>query len=481
MNNRWITRTTAVLTLASCAVLAHPVQGPAVAVPTEHGSNADIPIGRHLDTDGSMNRITLRDGIADPYPANGSKYVNGLVGTITDVDLTLHGFSHTIPQDVDLMLANVSTGRGVVVMSDVGGATPVSGLTLTLDDQAEQALPQNGPPNGFDEYRPANAGSGDSFPSPAPVAQAGAALSGFNGTSGNGAWVLLAVDDDLGFRGTLDGWSVDITTSGVAPYPSTIKVSGAPNEITDVDVVLRGLSHARLDDVDIMLVGPSGAQATILSDVPSVNSPNNVVLTMDDESPAPPSNLTTGSYRPTNIGSNDPFPAPAPGSGSSSLSAFDGSAPNGTWRLFVTDDGTDMTGVLGGWSLRIDAKDSVGPRITSSRPRADASAVSRDVTVTATLSEAVKRATVTTASASITPAGAGFAPGKAPGKARVAATVSYDAATRTVRINPVGRLARRTTYVAAVTSDVRDLADNQLDQSPTISGLQPKVWEFTTR
>ncbi|MBI1766593.1 MAG: putative Ig domain-containing protein, partial [Acidobacteria bacterium] len=66
-------------------------------------------------------------------------------------------------------------------------------------------------------------------------------------------------------------------------------------------------------------------------------------------------------YRPVNYGSGDSFPAPAPASfqspapaGTATLaSVFNGTDPNGVWKLFVFDDQGFNSGSLGGWSLTI--------------------------------------------------------------------------------------------------------------------------------
>ena len=51
-------------------------------------------------------------------------------------------------------------------------------------------------------------------------------------------------------------------------------------------------------------------------------------------------------------------------------------------------------------------------------------------------------------------------------------------------LNPFGTsstlLGANTTYRAVLTTGARDLAGNQLDQSPTITGKQLKVWIFKT-
>ena len=67
---------------------------------------------------------------------------------------------------------------------------------------------------------------------------------------------------------------------------------------------------------------------------------------------------------------------------------------------------------------------------------------------------------------------------------KIEATVSYDPTSRTATLNPFGltttRLARGTTYKAVVTTGATDMAGNQLDQNPSLDGLQQKTWFFTT-
>jgi len=69
-----------------------------------------------------------------------------------------------------------------------------------------------------------------------------------------------------------------------------------------------------------------------------------------------PTGFASGTYRPTNNGAGDTFPLPAPaGPYGTSLSAFTGTNPAGTWRLFVVDDLGSNSGVLaGGWTLLLD-------------------------------------------------------------------------------------------------------------------------------
>jgi subtilisin-like proprotein convertase family protein len=145
------------------------------------------------------------------------------------------------------------------------------------------------------------------------------------------------------------------------PYPSTITVKGfKKGKITDVDLRLRGINHGWASDIDVLLVAPNGRDAIVMSDAGSGNA-SSLTLTLDDEAGAPLPDggpLTSGAFRPANHpGSPDPFPgAPTP-SGEVALSTFNGSNPNGAWRLFVFDDDANLVGAIsGGWDLEITAK-----------------------------------------------------------------------------------------------------------------------------
>lgn len=151
---------------------------------------------------------------------------------------------------------------------------------------------------------------------------------------------------------------------------STIQVSGFTTLVADVEVTLHnlGFGAASSQDMDILLIGPSGQTALILSDVGDNAATNNATITLDDQAANNlPSNsaLTSGTFQPTNVQSPDTIKLPTggnltPNSGSA-LGIFNGSSPNGTWQLFTYDDsGNGNTGLLnGGWSLRITSANGV--------------------------------------------------------------------------------------------------------------------------
>jgi extracellular elastinolytic metalloproteinase len=167
---------------------------------------------------------------------------------------------------------------------------------------------------------------------------------------------------------------ITIPSSGAgSPYPSANTVSGIGTSVSDVNVLLNGLSHTWPDDIDILLVGPQGQNLKILSDAGGSTDVVNANVTFDDSAAGlvPDSGpLATGSYRPSDYEAGDTFPAPAPApSGATTLATFNGTDPNGTWNLFVVDDAGGDTGSITGWCLEIV---TAGPTPT---PTATATAV----------------------------------------------------------------------------------------------------------
>jgi subtilisin-like proprotein convertase family protein len=150
------------------------------------------------------------------------------------------------------------------------------------------------------------------------------------------------------------------------PYPSTILVSNLNGElITNLTVTLDNFTHPFPSDVSIILAGPQGQTALLMSDVGGAIEDfpvTNLILTLDDASPYPlPINdsLFSGTFHPT---SGAPlffnFPAPCPAGSAnapSALAVFDGTDPDGAWNLFVVDDFEEVTNgsISGGWSMSV--------------------------------------------------------------------------------------------------------------------------------
>src|SRR5215207_1056842 len=119
--------------------------------------------------------------------------------------------------------------------------------------------------------------------------------------------------------------------------------------------------------------------------------------------------------------------------------------------------------------------DKSAPKVDSVIPKEGATGVDRTTNVSATFSEDMMASSIN---------GTTFKLFKKGSTTKIDASVSYDPKTRIATLNPFGstttRLARGTTYKAVVTTGAKDMAGNQLDQNPTLDGLQQKTWFFTT-
>jgi subtilisin-like proprotein convertase family protein len=163
-------------------------------------------------------------------------------------------------------------------------------------------------------------------------------------------------------------------TAKATPYPSEIAVSGLDSSISDVNVTVSGLSHTSPDDVALLLVSPTGQSTLLMADSGGFASVSNVNLTFDDAASGFLPNgpfLSSGTYKPSvgasTVGCSPPtsFPDAPPGPYGSSLSVFNGTNPNGTWKLYVIDDSGGDSGTITGWSLTINPPTAVDDNYTT--------------------------------------------------------------------------------------------------------------------
>ena len=160
--------------------------------------------------------------------------------------------------------------------------------------------------------------------------------------------------------------AITIPDSGAGtPYPSTINVSGMGGLINNVTLTLANLSHTWVSDVDVLLVGPAGQKVLVFANVGDAFAANNVTVTLSDAvASALPSSgsFVTGAYKPTGYAPATTFPSPAPtGLYATTLSSLNGQSANGTWSLYVFDDGpNDQGSFAGGWSLTVTTASTTG-------------------------------------------------------------------------------------------------------------------------
>lgn len=169
---------------------------------------------------------------------------------------------------------------------------------------------------------------------------------------------VILNDDGVVARFNANPITIPSVGSGIG-FPSTLMVeTGNSLPVSAIEVTLYNFSHSWPDDVDILLVGPTGANALLMSDAGGGNPADGLTLTFraDAALALPDSDaLSTGSFLPTNFQSGDLFNSAAPaGPYTPDLSVFTGTNPNGAWQLFVQDDTSTGTGrIAGGWSLAI--------------------------------------------------------------------------------------------------------------------------------
>jgi hypothetical protein len=205
-------------------------------------------------------------------------------------------------------------------------------------------------------------------------------------------------------------------------YPSNLVVTGAPPSIGAIRVTLYDLYHDFPDNIDVLLVGPTGARYVLMADAggpgPGIPSASPVTLTFTDApNPVVPDSTppATGKYLPTTWEPVLPFPLPAPGppygipgnapfSGRTVANAMFGqfglTDGNGTWRLYLRDDAgtpfapdTLMGELLGGWGLELLPPTAAGVEVSGRVMTPDGRGL-RNATVTMTDVQGVTRSAV---------------------------------------------------------------------------------------
>jgi subtilisin-like proprotein convertase family protein len=272
---------------------------------------------------------TGTSGPSTPYPS--AINVTGMTGAVTNVTATITGFSHTFPNDVDILLVGPS-GQNVVLLADTGGSTDVNNATLTFNQASLNSVPS---PIVSGTFRPTNGGA-FTGPAPAPPAPYGSTLALFNGTVPNGTWNLFVFDDAAGDVGQIAlGWSLDVTTNGptIASFAPATGPAGTP-------IVITGTNF-------------TGATAVTFGGIPAaaftVNSPTTITATVPANAVTGPITVTTANGSASSTANFAVSPPPTitsftPTSGKVGT-AFSITGTNLTGATAVTIGGTAATGV----------------------------------------------------------------------------------------------------------------------------------------
>ena len=316
------------------------------------------------------------NGPASSYPSLISVFAVG--GLVNDVNVRIFDLSHSFLDDLDILVEGPTDDEtATVLMSDVCGDTEVVAADFTFNDGAANSLPNTGPclPG---TYRPTNIAVGDVFPPSVllpPEPYSATLADAFNGINPIGLWSLFVADDLVGDAGEVQGgWSValylgpyDILIPGSGPvgaanpYPATQNIQGLGDEISDVDLTVFGMTHSRPEDLELLLVSPSGTKVMVMSHACGGDDIVNYEWTFDDEAAQPMTDNTPDGcepfvVQPSAFGVIESLPDPAPASPYGlELTEFDGEDPNGVWSLYVHDDGDFVGGgfLTAGWTLTI--------------------------------------------------------------------------------------------------------------------------------
>ena len=155
---------------------------------------------------------------------------------------------------------------------------------------------------------------------------------------------------------TVPGVAPGSTSAGAgAPYPSTVAVSGLPANAVVKSVTVKGVRHSFPDDIDMLLQSPTGINVVLMSDAGGGTDATGQNYTFDDAASGTMADgalNATGTYKPTNYGASDTYPAPI-GSvtqATPTLGSFTGD-PNGTWNLYIADGFSGDIGQIVSWEI----------------------------------------------------------------------------------------------------------------------------------
>ncbi|HEX3425536.1 MAG TPA: Ig-like domain repeat protein, partial [Acidimicrobiales bacterium] len=262
------------------------------------------------------------------------------------------------------------------------------------------------------------------------LTEAPASATGFSNTASIA--LTAPVQGDPGCNGT----TCDAKAS---PYPSTITVGNLSGTVSNVSVTLNNASFSYANDLDVLLVGPTGASLILVADMGPTGGTTAALAgsttTFSDSGSTPTMTTAWGTgntFKPSNFsGRNEVFLSPAPSSGygnpgpdttigpagATFATQFNGTNPTGTWSLYVvtttTGDGTGA--IAGGWTLNITTAVSAAPtttKLTSAPNPSFTSGASSSVLLTATVTStsSVNEGTVNFTDGGATISGCGAQP-----------------------------------------------------------------------
>lgn len=308
------------------------------------------PAGITLTTSPSFTDETATPLADNAVTTSSPITVSGLAPYLYDADVTIN-INH--PSNSQLTVVLISPqGTRVTLTSGNGGSLADIFAGSTFDDQIVSA-----PVTDYDFQ----GGVAAAYLVPE------GALAQLRGENPNGDWTLEITDTGSGDTGTLNSWSLSLTTIPAAPQvqvfssisdpliPVAIPDDGTPVLLPlvfngldpftwDVNVNVN-IAQANSGDLDISLISPSGTEILLTS---GNGGPNDDVFknAIFDDQAANGTPVTDAAFNNlTSVGLVIPEAA---------LSGFLGENPNGTWHLKVVDHTTNTeVGSVISWGLDI--------------------------------------------------------------------------------------------------------------------------------
>ena len=151
---------------------------------------------------------TPASATASPYPS--TIPVTGLAGNITNVTVTLNGFTSASLYNTYILLTAPGGQRVMLVNGDANGATSTSNAQWTFSATGNP-LPAGVVSSGT--YLPSNRYFDDNAPAPAPAGPHGIDLTTVNGAAAaqNGNWSLFVYNFGAPAFAIANGWSLTIS------------------------------------------------------------------------------------------------------------------------------------------------------------------------------------------------------------------------------------------------------------------------------
>jgi subtilisin-like proprotein convertase family protein len=300
-----------------------------------------------------------------PAVVSSTLVVSGLGTYLADVDVQTF-LTHTFSADIDMTIMSPA-GTIVTLTTDngAGNDNTFNGTVWDDDANADGQVPYTANNGLVTDHTYVN------LTTASPLVPE-EALGAFIGENPNGTWTMTISDDLAGDGGSLDSWSLTLTTAAAAfvttntnhtqstptavidtaTVSSTLVVSGLGTYLADVDVQTF-LTHTFGSDLDMTIMSPAGTIVTLTTDNGAGND-NTFNGTVWDDSANPDGQVpyTTNNgivtdHAYVNLTTASPLvPEEA-------LAAFIGEDPNGTWTFTISDDLAGDSGSLDSWSLDI--------------------------------------------------------------------------------------------------------------------------------